>query len=65
MIDRHSNQPPLEFWQIEVKGTYPDMTRFLTQLCQDRKDIVPLILSMSPTEEHSTADKKWMIIFLI
>ena len=65
MIDRHSNQPPLEFWQIEVKGSYPDMTRFLTQLCEDRQDIVSLILSMSPIEEASTADKKWIIIFLI
>ncbi|MEZ6094009.1 MAG: hypothetical protein R3C03_07185 [Pirellulaceae bacterium] len=65
MINREAVTQPLEYWEAEVEGTYPDMTLFLFEISKQNMHIVPVAISMKSPADSIAGNKNWKIIFLI
>ncbi len=64
IIDRQATQK-LSFWEVEVEGSYPDMTNFLSELAEKKMNLVPVAISMKSSSESHGMIKNWKIVFLI
>lgn len=58
------NAPPIQFWKIEVEGSYSDMQSFLSSIELESMKSFPLTLSMALPESGS-AVPIWTIIFVV
>ncbi len=65
IIDRQLPEQKLEYWEVEVQGTYPDMTKFLMAINDQKMNIIPLTISMKSDSQSTASFKSWKIVFLI
>ena len=65
LIERINNlnvDSPLEFWEIEMSGSYSDVTRFLGEVRGSGMRTFPIQLEMSAAVN---GEHRWVIVFVI
>jgi len=63
-IDQQLDALPLEFWQVELQGTYVDVTNFLTAIETQKSKTFAVSLSMKASESKN-GRHSWTILFVI
>jgi hypothetical protein len=63
-IDQQLDAMPLEFWQVELQGTYMDVTNFLTAIEAQQSKTFAVSLSMKASESKN-GRHSWTILFVI
>jgi len=65
IMNTHSPDKPLEFWEVEVNGAFPDIASFLSAVNADSVHIIPLAITMNESSESPGGIMKWNVLFLI
>jgi hypothetical protein len=64
MINRLEPQIAVEYWQIELQGSFLNVTQFLEAINGEQLGIIPVSITMKSGADMS-AQKSWTIVFLI
>ncbi len=64
LINRQEPEIAVEFWQIELKGSFLNVTEFLESIDGDPLGIIPVAIAMKSSSDPREP-KSWTIVFLI
>jgi hypothetical protein len=64
IIARQDPQNGLKYWQIELQGSFPNVTKFLDSINSEQLGIIPVSVTMKPSSKKPS-DQTWTIVFLI
>jgi hypothetical protein len=61
-INTINSESPLEFWEIELSGSYSDVLQFLREVRLSGMRTFPIQLQMTAAAD---GDHNWIIVFVI
>ncbi len=64
IINRQGPENALEYWQIELQGSFPHVTQFLDSINSQQLGIIPVSITMKLPPNKGN-EKNWIIVFLI
>jgi hypothetical protein len=64
ILNRQDPSSSLEYWQIEMQGSFMSVTQFLDSINSQQLGVIPVSVSMKVSPQDAN-EKSWTIVFLI
>ena len=64
IVDQHSTESPLEYWKIELEGSYTDTHNFLVAVQSAGLKTFPISLSMKASSSNNKVHT-WSVVFVV